>query len=57
MVRRGHAAPGQITNVLWPDQPACADGVYVGLARSLTEIEATQLIASTISGLSVVSCH
>ncbi len=56
MVRRGHAAPGQITNVLWPDQPACADGVYVGLARSLTEIEVTQLIASTISGLTVVRC-
>lgn len=56
MARRGHADPGQITNISWPDQIACADGVYVGLARTLTEIEATQLLTSTIAGLTVVSC-
>ncbi|MBS0185258.1 MAG: hypothetical protein JSS34_02740 [Proteobacteria bacterium] len=65
MAMRGHTGQGyaedvgrgQMTNPLWPHQQACADGVAVGLFRTTTENALTQVIASSLIGITVVKCH
>ena len=66
MTRRGHTGQGhkaavkgedRITNPLWLDQYACADGVAVGLFRTTTENALTQVLASSLIGITLVNCH